>query len=175
MMTRKLFLVLSLLVLLSMALLGVTYSAWSEEMLITGAVATGTLDAVMLKDSAEFNGDNAGVGACTSALSTGQHTLTVSVGNSYDGFTCHIPIEVQNPETIPVKVSPPQLTWDDASHPAITVALDDCWTGTVQLAEGATTATAKPNCKVSVHVGAGFVQGASYDFHYDFTATQFNY
>jgi hypothetical protein len=177
-MSRKMFLVLSMLVLLSMGLMGVTYSAWSQALLITGTVATGTIDVEVIDGEVGLNGDNDSVGTCAPENTTA-YNLTVAVGNVYDGFTCHIPLEVENTGSVPVSVTVPMLTWTDpvgSAPTGVTVVLDDCWTGTVQLDHDVSTADDEDyeDCKVSVEVGEGVLPGDSFAFHFDFSADQFN-
>jgi hypothetical protein len=173
-------LILSLVVVMSMGFLGVTYAAWTEALLITGTVTTGTFDAVIIDGEVAMNLDNAEIADCTSAISNADHTMTVAVTNSYDGFTCHIPMQVKNPtatSSIPVNVSVPALTWVSpvgVAPAGVTVALDNCWTASELLTVNLSTVTEYGTCMVSVEVATGALEGGNYSFKYDFTATQFN-
>jgi len=179
-MSRKMFLVLSLLVVLCMGLLGVTYAAWDgQALLVNGTVATGTFSVEL--HAGDVTKDTNSDGTCTALNGTGgtdDFTVVVSIGNVYDGFTCDIPIHVDNTGSVAVDVSAPALTWtdpDDEAAPGVTVDTADCWPNATQVQGGDSTLdnVTYVDCKITVVVDSDVEEGDSYSFHYDFAASQF--
>src|SRR5262249_16209761 len=101
---RKLHLIamVSLLAVVALGSMGLGYALWSDTLLISGTVNTGTLT---MKFAAPANvGDNEGstnVGTCTPAVSSNGKTLSVTVGNAYPGYECHFDAVVKSEGTVP--------------------------------------------------------------------------
>jgi predicted ribosomally synthesized peptide with SipW-like signal peptide len=97
--SKKLMTGLTILVVVMLALMGVGYAAWTDQLNINGTVTTGTLDVKL-----QVPGFDPSQG-CTMVLSNGDDTLTLAATNVTPGMVCWSQIEVNNVGSIPVLIS----------------------------------------------------------------------
>lgn len=98
---RHLIAMVSLLAVVMLGSMGLGYALWSDALLVSGTVNTGTLT---MKFAAPTNvGDNEGanVGTCGAEVTNGGKTLSVTVGNAYPGYECHFEAVAKSEGTVP--------------------------------------------------------------------------
>lgn len=155
-------------VLAGLTLMGVAYAAWTQDIQLTGSVATGTFDIiwtdVSLDRSTEPQYQGNWVANVSYEVSSDGHTITYVVSNAYPGWESRLNCRVKNNGTVPAKLSVVLNTSGSISvsgHEALPA----------QLGAGATS----DNVVLTMSVPSSVTeQGATYTFTLTVTGTQFN-
>ncbi len=192
--------VLGLLLVLSLATLGVGYALWSDVLNISGIVHTGEVEAhLSLGDVIEHEAEGKDVAICTAQLQEGPletdgdrgpDRVLVRIENGYPSFVCEVPIDVTNAGTIPIKVERPKLLnkfaqgvggWE--SGEPVTAEMEGCWPEDepLQLHPGESSDMEKyyPDCHIRIHIEQNAEENQnewpnSYEFQGEFMAWQWN-
>lgn len=110
---------------LTMIVIGASYAAWSENIPISGAMATGVLDWNFDRWGQQDDGDDylsdpgfvnirqvdKGVASTkVRPLNTDKNTLLVTIDNAYPGYYNNPYVTLKNTGTIPIKIQQPVVT-----------------------------------------------------------------
>jgi hypothetical protein len=171
-----------LLLLLALGSMGVAYGLWSEALIFSGDVFSGTMDVqfsgveVTEQESVVYQGDGndgSGQAECNtqlygpdgdSTIDVGPDLLEITVTNAYPSYHCWVTFHVQNVGSTPVHVEEPVCnapSW---------VTLQDCYAYS-QVHPGESVA-----CTILIHFTEGddVEPNTTYDFDCQITAYQWN-
>lgn len=93
---------------LALGAVGVGYAAWTESITVHGVVTTGTLSWKF----SDFGVNDAGGATITPSYSNGNKDLTVTVTNTYPGWTGTVTVRELNDGTLPLKFDSFQVVVD---------------------------------------------------------------
>lgn len=105
---------IALVLVLAFGLIGGAYAAWTDQLQVSGTVATGDIDVVFTSavsndpegtdDPASPEDDPKDVGCTEVSLSDDGKTMTVTISNAYPGYVSQIDYAVTNNGSVPVKL-----------------------------------------------------------------------
>ncbi len=176
-------LMLALGVIVALAVAGVAYGLWAEELTLEGTVNTGEVDVGLSLESVDelvwVNGDlisepaeKAPAADCEATLvdsddmSDGYETLTITVDGAYPGWRCEVWFNVENLDNVPVLIHEPA----QISGPAWAY-IDDCYYDDTQLEQGEA-----EYCLLVIEFfnEDGVEENATYTFEFSILAHQWN-
>jgi hypothetical protein len=175
---------------ITLALLGVGYALWSETLTITGNVETGEVDVGLIVDPVEecvdVNGElcveepteKADAADCTleedplgDPDGDGVSELVVSITGMYPSYHCKVSFKVESLGNVPVHVWLPEATGDIPEW--VATDFDECYDNGVQLHQGEET----DPCTMDIHFSneqAPEENSGPYTFSWTILATQWN-
>ncbi|NLX90207.1 MAG: hypothetical protein GXZ07_01215 [Firmicutes bacterium] len=105
---------IALVLVLAFGLIGGAYAAWTDQLQVSGTVATGDIDVVFTSavsndpegtdDPASPEDDPKDVGCTEVSLSDDGKTMTVTIENAYPGYVSQIDYTVTNNGSVPVRL-----------------------------------------------------------------------
>lgn len=168
---------LSLLLVMALASIGVAYTMWSEELWIYGTVETGGVDVEFSGPHVWENDHGKDVAECGAEIWDNQ--LNIWVWNGYPSYECWVDYDIHNIGSIPVHVYGPEWWWFPPANEVTVETWCDCPCGegvenctgcdVIQLHHSETVW-----CHVYIHVEQEAVQWGWYDFQGYIVAHQFN-
>jgi hypothetical protein len=105
---------ITVILLVALALMGVAYGAWTDRLNIGGTVNTGKLS-VSFDNSENGVLYASGTSTCDQEFSADGKSVTLTLTNGFPGFDCPLPLDIVNNGSINVKLSQPTLLWGDSN------------------------------------------------------------
>ncbi|MEM2031068.1 MAG: SipW-dependent-type signal peptide-containing protein [Archaeoglobaceae archaeon] len=101
--------------LVALGLVGATYAVWTDQLTISGSVATGKLEVVFSSAEALQDNDPEGydIGSVTCSISEDGKTGYVTISNAYPGYEASCVFTIANVGSIPAKVTGIEINADE--------------------------------------------------------------
>jgi predicted ribosomally synthesized peptide with SipW-like signal peptide len=96
--------IIVMILMMALAVLGVGYAWWSEQLVSTTTIQTGSIQ-VILDEITIVEDDDLDVGSCSSKISSDGKIITVLVGNSYPSYSCRITFKLTNTGSVPARLA----------------------------------------------------------------------
>lgn len=96
--------ILIMIMMMALAVLGVGYAWWTEELSASAAVQTGSID-VRMGNPLVAEVDPLDVAECTPGFSEDGKALAIAIENAYPSYVCKISFELTNHGTVPAKIA----------------------------------------------------------------------
>jgi hypothetical protein len=168
--------IVSLLLIISLAAVGVGYGLWFEIMEVRGTINTGVLDVEWLGPIVtEY--ETKDVATCQANIAA--DTLTINVSNFYPSYVCEVEFGVLNVGSIPVHIQfdqqsllaqPPfDGTFLDCTYDGAAVPLPDPFGDYAQVHS-----TQNIACKIYLHADNTLLQNDTYNFEWRIISWQYN-
>lgn len=156
---------LSIVVVLALASVGVVYGIWQQTLFINATVYTGEAEAEFAISEVYTEGDIKNVASCVAdVIETNDEydTIVITATNMFPGVACDVVFDVTSVGSVPIHIHQPVFTGYDTT--AILVELSDCYTQDFQLHQNESA-----ECEIDIDV----LQSAPNDddLSYSFTGT----
>lgn len=127
--------VLSIVVVLALAGVGVAYGIWQQTLFVNGTVETGEAEAELSVVEVYTEGDIKGIASCNAdVIETLDEydTLVITATNMFPGVSCDVVFDVTSVGSVPIHIHRPVIA-PGYDTQAIAIALSDCYTQETQL------------------------------------------
>lgn len=157
--------IIVMMMMMALAVLGVGYAWWTEQLTATGAIQTGSID-VRMENTTVEEGDPLSVATCSGTVSADGKTLTVTIDNAYPGYTCGLNFGLTNYGTVPAKIT-------GLKRPNSTTEYNINAAGELSLREGLNPAISK-SASIAIEILEGAAQSTNYRFDFSMEIAQGN-